>query len=62
MTRPADDDEARLAEFASARGRWRRAPNMSDGPRDYRRGARWLEWHREDRFEDKPHTAAGGTA
>ncbi len=42
---PADrDEEVRLAAIA-ARERLRRLPKMSSGPRDVRKGDRWLPWH-----------------
>jgi hypothetical protein len=31
-----------------ARRSWRDLPNMSTGPRDYRKGDRWLPWHFKD--------------
>ena len=48
--RPLTDEEREMMEEMRLRlhrswERIRRLPPMSDGPRDVRRGDRWLPWH-----------------
>jgi TubC N-terminal docking domain len=39
LTKPAE------AARPTARRSWRDLPDISSGPRDYRKGDRWLPWH-----------------
>jgi hypothetical protein len=45
VSRHDDDQEAAKLLARAAMERLRRLPKMSDGPRDARKGDRWLPWH-----------------